>query len=69
MGSHRVGHDWSDLAVAAVYILSQIQIKQMNSAYNRGRISVTFKKYLYLLKNSDFPDYFRNMFISVWDHK
>lgn len=37
----------------------------MYPAYNRGGISVTFKKYLYLLKNSDFQDYFRNMFISV----
>ena len=33
-----------------IYILSQIQIKQMNPAYNRGGISVTIKKYHYLFE-------------------
>ena len=27
MGSHRVGHDWSDLAAAAVWILSQVNLR------------------------------------------
>ena len=33
MGSHRVGHDWSDLAAAAVYASHYIELKYKGEQY------------------------------------
>ena len=42
MGSHRVGHDWSDAAAAAAYNLHH-RIKKKNPKRNERTMSICFK--------------------------
>ena len=64
MGSHRVGHDWSDLAAAAATLLSLRKFQKLEELCARIRDKI---KYIFLTKNhsiSDETDLFRTSFLN-----
>ena len=45
MGSHRVGHDWSDLAVAAEYIMRNTRLEEAQDGIKIARRNINNLRY------------------------
>ena len=47
MGSHRVGHDWSDLAVAAAAAADHFKLQEEFTSVCTGLMTSTYSTYIY----------------------
>ena len=47
MGSHRVGHDWSDLAAAAAAAADHFKLQEEFTSVCTGLMTSTYSTYIY----------------------